>query len=41
MSSLRTSGQGIVATLEEAGIGYLWLPELGNPQKNEATMALL
>jgi len=34
-------GQGIADGLREAGIDYLWLVELGNPQKNDAEMQVL
>ena len=32
---------GIAAQLERHGIGYRWLVELGNPQKNDRGMAVL
>ncbi len=32
--------QGLVAHLEAAGVGYQWIPELGNPQKNDRSMAV-
>src|SRR5690242_6409657 len=32
---------GIQAAVESAGIRYVWLVELGNPQKNDPKMAVL
>jgi uncharacterized protein (DUF488 family) len=32
---------GIVAELAHVGIAYSWLPELGNPQKNDPQMTIL
>lgn len=32
---------GIVAELEKLGLSYAWLPELGNPQKNDREMSIL
>ncbi len=38
--SLQQDG-GLVAELAQVGIGYAWLPELGNPQKNDPEMKIL
>lgn len=38
---VRAGGKGISPLLKEAGIGYLWLVELGNPQKQDERMAVL
>lgn len=38
---LQAGGQGIVAALAECGIDYLWLVELGNPQKTDPSMTIL
>ncbi len=32
---------GVNAALNDVGIGYLWLPELGNPQKNDQAMTVM
>jgi hypothetical protein len=32
--------QGLAAHLEAAGVGYEWIPELGNPQKNDPEMSV-
>lgn len=34
-------GEGLAAALRAVGIHYAWLPELGNPQKNDREMAIL
>lgn len=39
--TLQHEGEGIRSHLQEAGIKYLWLPELGNPQKNDHAMRIL
>ena len=39
--NLQPGDRGIALHLKEAGIDYRWLPELGNPQKNDGTMAVL
>jgi uncharacterized protein (DUF488 family) len=39
--NLQAGGAGIVALLAEAGIGYEWLVELGNPQRQDPAMAVL
>jgi len=38
---LQADGRGIAHRLREAGIEYLWLGELGNPQKRDAAMRIL
>ena len=38
---LQTEGHGIMRELENAGIEYVWLGELGNPQKNDPHMTVL
>jgi uncharacterized protein (DUF488 family) len=38
---LRHGGRGLDGHLQHAGIDYLWLGELGNPQKNDPKMAIL
>ena len=38
---VQADGRGIAAKLREVGIGYLWLVELGNPQKTDPRMAVL
>lgn len=35
------AGAGFVGLLEKHGVEYRWLVELGNPQKNDPTMAIL
>jgi hypothetical protein len=32
---------GIISELEKLGLSYTWLPELGNPQKNDPHMSIL
>lgn len=39
--TLQSTDKGIKAELLRAGIEYLWLVELGNPQKVDTAMALL
>jgi uncharacterized protein (DUF488 family) len=39
--NLQAGGRGIAHHLEGRGIGYLWLVELGNPQKNDPHMTVL
>lgn len=39
--SLQPAGSGIKSHLNAAGIGYLWLSELGNPQKNDPTHTIM
>ncbi len=39
--NLQAGSAGIVGLLAEAGVGYTWLVELGNPQKRDHTMAVL
>lgn len=39
--NLQSAGAGIEPALSAAGIGYLWLVELGNPQKNDPAMTVL
>jgi uncharacterized protein (DUF488 family) len=38
---LLDGGAGLDGHLKKAGIDYVWLVELGNPQKTEPTMAVL
>lgn len=38
---LQTEGQGIKHELENAGIDYVWVGELGNPQKHDPRMTVL
>jgi uncharacterized protein (DUF488 family) len=38
---LLAGGVGLDGHLRQAGIEYLWLGELGNPQKNDKDMAIL
>ena len=38
---IRPAGAGIVTLLRGAGVGYLWLVELGNPQKTDPEMEVL
>jgi len=38
---LQSGEQGIVRLLARSGIDYLWLVELGNPQKMDRSMAIL
>lgn len=38
---LQTADSGIEALLRTVGIRYLWLVELGNPQKNDPQMKIL
>ena len=41
-TSLRATGEGGIESLAAAaGCGYLWVVELGNPQKNDPTMRVL
>jgi hypothetical protein len=39
--NLQAQGQGLPGHLMKAGIDYQWLVELGNPQKNDPSMAVL
>src|SRR5262245_22091084 len=39
--NLQASAKGIAPILQRAGIGYRWLVELGNPQKNDPKMSVL
>jgi hypothetical protein len=39
--NLQAGIAGIVGLLGEAGIGYTWLAELGNPQRQDRSMAVL
>lgn len=39
--NLQTEGTGIAYHLEKEGIEYVWLGELGNPQKNDKSMIIL
>jgi hypothetical protein len=39
--TLQAGGAGIVGLLEPAGIAYEWIAELGNPQRQDRTMAVL
>jgi uncharacterized protein (DUF488 family) len=39
--NLQSGGNGIEQMLKSHGISYLWLVELGNPQKNDPGMAVL
>ncbi len=39
--SLQPAGRGIESHLNAAGIGYLWLSELGNPQKNDPSHTIM
>jgi uncharacterized protein (DUF488 family) len=38
---VQAGGKGIASVLQTAGIGYLWLVELGNPQKQDDEMTVL
>src|SRR4051794_15591842 len=38
---LQTMDRGIQARLAAEGIGYFWLPELGNPDPQDPAMAIL
>jgi uncharacterized protein (DUF488 family) len=40
-TSLQTGEAGIMPLLRAGGISYLWLVELGNPQKNDDRMRIL
>ena len=39
--NLQPEGAGIAAALADAGIDYVWLVELGNPQRNDKKMRVL
>lgn len=39
--NLQVDGAGIKRHLEQAGIDYLWMPELGNPQPKDPEMAVM
>src|SRR5215213_8600675 len=39
--TLQTGNSGIVGLLAPAGIAYEWIAELGNPQRQDKTMAVL
>ena len=38
---VQPAGSGIVTLLQDAGVNYLWLVELGNPQKTDPEMEVL
>lgn len=40
-TNLQTGGAGLVPLLARGGIDYLWVVELGNPQKNDPDMRVL